>query len=67
MESFVSGSSIVVLASHALPLLEEWCSRALLLDQGRIIAAGTVEDVAEQYQGRTAAGLDAVGHDMASA
>jgi ABC-type polysaccharide/polyol phosphate transport system ATPase subunit len=55
-----------VLASHALPLLEEWCSRALLLDQGRIVAAGTVGDVAEQYQGRTA-GLDAVGHDMASA
>jgi ABC-type polysaccharide/polyol phosphate transport system ATPase subunit len=67
MESFVSGSSIVVLASHALPLLEEWCSRALLLDQGRIVATGTVGDVAEQYLGRTAAGLDAVGHDMASA
>lgn len=50
MENFVSGSSILVLASHNVPLLEEWCNRAILLDQGRIIAAGTVAEIAERYQ-----------------
>jgi ABC-type polysaccharide/polyol phosphate transport system ATPase subunit len=49
MSSFVAGSSILVLASHAIPLLQEWCNRAVLLEQGRIIAAGTVEEVAERY------------------
>jgi ABC-type polysaccharide/polyol phosphate transport system ATPase subunit len=47
MEAFVSGSSIVVLASHQLELLQKWCNRALLLDNGRIAAIGTVDEVAE--------------------
>ena len=38
MEDFVSGTSILVLASHTIPLLEEWCNRAILLDHGRITA-----------------------------
>lgn len=50
MENFVSGSSILVLASHNVPLLEEWCNRAILLDQGRIVAAGSVAEIAERYQ-----------------
>ena len=51
METFVAGSSIVVLASHALPLLREWCTRAVLLEQGRIIADGAVDEVARLYLG----------------
>jgi len=50
MEGFVSSTSILVLASHTLPLLEEWCNRAILLDQGRVVASGSVKDVAAIYQ-----------------
>ncbi|HVC53704.1 MAG TPA: ABC transporter ATP-binding protein [Stellaceae bacterium] len=50
MEEIVAGTSILVLASHTMPLLEEWCNRAILLDQGRIIAAGSVADITRQYQ-----------------
>jgi ABC-type polysaccharide/polyol phosphate transport system ATPase subunit len=50
MESFVSNTSILVLASHTLPLLEEWCNRAILLDHGRIVAAGGVAEVAAIYE-----------------
>jgi ABC-2 type transport system ATP-binding protein/lipopolysaccharide transport system ATP-binding protein len=50
MEDFVAGTSILVLASHSLPLLQEWCNRAILLDQGRITAIGSVDDVAAAYQ-----------------
>ncbi len=49
METFVTGSSIVVLASHSLPLLREWCNRAALLEHGRIVADGLVDDVAQRY------------------
>jgi ABC-type polysaccharide/polyol phosphate transport system ATPase subunit len=49
METFVAGSSIVVLASHSLPLLREWCTRAVLLEHGRIITVGAVEEVARLY------------------
>ena len=55
METFVEGSSIVVLASHSLPLLREWCTRAILLEHGHIIADGAVDDVARLYLGPLAA------------
>lgn len=51
METFVAGSSILVLASHAMPLLEEWCNRAILLEGGRIVASGTVAELASRYEG----------------
>ena len=51
MEDFVSATSILVLASHSLPLLEEWCNRAILLDHGRIVASGSVAEVAAVYAG----------------
>src|SRR5438105_12555559 len=49
MEDFLSGTSILVLASHSVPLLKEWCNRAILLEQGRIAAIGGVEEVAAEY------------------
>ena len=50
MEDFVADTSILVLASHSMPLLQEWCNRAILLDQGRIVAAGGVEEVSALYE-----------------
>jgi ABC-type polysaccharide/polyol phosphate transport system ATPase subunit len=49
MVDFLSGASILALASHSLPLLQEWCNRAVLLDHGRITATGSVEEVAAFY------------------
>lgn len=54
MEKFIAGTSILVLASHAMPLLEEWCNRAVLLDQGRIVACGSVKEIAAIYQAQQA-------------
>jgi homopolymeric O-antigen transport system ATP-binding protein len=49
MEAFVQASSILVLASHSLPLLEEWCNRAILLQQGQVAADGDVKEVVAAY------------------
>ena len=51
METFVAGTSILVLASHAMPLLEEWCNRAVLLEGGRIVGSGTVAEMAVRHEG----------------
>lgn len=51
---FVGHSSILVLASHSIPLLEEWCNRAILLDHGQITAAGSVKDVGAIYENQAA-------------
>lgn len=49
MEEFVDGSSIVVLASHSLELVQRWCRRAILLRQGVVEAIGPVEDMIAHY------------------
>ena len=54
IQQFVEGSSILVLASHAMPLLKEWCNRAVLLDQGHIVASGSVDEIAELYEAQHA-------------
>jgi ABC-type polysaccharide/polyol phosphate transport system ATPase subunit len=50
MEEFVSESSMVVLASHSLDLVREWCRRAIFLRQGIMVAAGPVDEVIEAYR-----------------
>jgi ABC-2 type transport system ATP-binding protein/lipopolysaccharide transport system ATP-binding protein len=55
MEQFVSASSILVLASHSLGLVEQWCNRAILMVEGRITAAGTPKDVIAAYNEHVAA------------
>jgi ABC-type polysaccharide/polyol phosphate transport system ATPase subunit len=50
MEAFVSATSIMVLASHSTALLREWCNRAILLERGRIVAMGEVDEVTALYE-----------------
>lgn len=54
MKEFVGGSNIVVLASHSLPLLQQWCNSAILLDRGRVAAMGAVDEMIAAYQRATA-------------
>ncbi len=42
------GTSLVI-ASHGMPVIEELCDRAILLDQGRLLADGTPVSVAKEY------------------
>jgi ABC-type polysaccharide/polyol phosphate transport system ATPase subunit len=49
MEDFLSSTSILVLASHSVPLLKEWCNRAILLDHGHVVAMGSVDEVGAAY------------------
>ena len=50
VEEFVRGSSILVLASHSTQLVEQWCNRAILLHQGRLMTIGPVKEVVAAYQ-----------------
>jgi len=49
IEDFVRGSSILVLASHSTQLVERWCSRGILLHQGRVMTMGPIKDVIAAY------------------
>jgi len=50
VEAFVHTSSILVLASHSMALIEQWCRRGILLHQGHIAAIGPVQEVIAAYQ-----------------
>ena len=60
---FVSRSRILVLASHSEALIRQNCNRAALLQSGRLLAIGDVEDILAQYRDITQKPSDAVGTD----
>jgi ABC-type polysaccharide/polyol phosphate transport system ATPase subunit len=50
METFVRASNIMVLGSHSMPLVREWCNRGIFLEQGKIKASGDINEVVDAYQ-----------------
>ena len=49
-EEMVQKSSTIVLATHNRELMQQYCSKAILLVNGRIIQAGETEEIWEQFQ-----------------
>ncbi|TVQ85321.1 MAG: ABC transporter ATP-binding protein [Chromatiaceae bacterium] len=52
LRAFAERAGIIVLASHSSYLIREMCDQAALMEQGRILAVGGVEEILEQYQAR---------------
>ena len=50
----------VILSSHLLGLVEELCTRILVIDHGRLIASGTMAEIAAQRPELAGAGLEDV-------
>lgn len=49
MKTMMEKSSILVLATHSIETLRQLCNRAILLQHGRLIMAGSVDEVADMY------------------
>lgn len=49
LDNFFGKIGIMVLASHSNELIRKMCNKALLLEKGKIIAFGTVDEVFNQY------------------
>ncbi|MBR0982942.1 ABC transporter ATP-binding protein [Bradyrhizobium liaoningense] len=49
LDEIVARAGILVLASHDIELIQSSCNRAILLEQGRIIAAGATDTILAQY------------------
>ena len=45
LSRLVTGADILVIATHDMAIVRQWCTRAIKLDSGRIIADGPVEEV----------------------
>jgi ABC-type polysaccharide/polyol phosphate transport system ATPase subunit len=55
MRDFQSAGKTIVLASHNTTLIHTFCQRGMWLDHGRVMAAGTSEEVIGAYLGAVAA------------
>jgi lipopolysaccharide transport system ATP-binding protein len=51
LEDMVRGAEILVLSTHQAVIVQNWCTRVLWLDQGRIRADGAPDTVLESYLG----------------
>jgi ABC-type polysaccharide/polyol phosphate transport system ATPase subunit len=49
MEDFIGRSRIVVFASHSNTLVQKMCNKAALMQGGRMLAIGAVEEILERY------------------
>jgi len=51
LDEIVARAGILVLASHDIGLIQSTCNRAILLEEGRIAAAGTTDEILGRYLG----------------
>jgi ABC-type polysaccharide/polyol phosphate transport system ATPase subunit len=56
VDSLLSRTRILILASHSMDLLQRWCNTAILLERGRIVCSGSVAEVSKAYQNRQTLG-----------
>ncbi len=50
VDALIERASILILASHSDALIKSLCNRAILLQSGRVITEGNVEEVIEVYR-----------------
>jgi ABC-2 type transport system ATP-binding protein/lipopolysaccharide transport system ATP-binding protein len=55
MDEFVRLSSVLVLASHSMQLLEEWCTHGIWLEFGHVKVMGPISEVVAAYNKATTA------------
>ena len=55
MDEFVRLSSVLVLASHSMQLLEEWCTHGIWLEFGQVKLMGPISEVVAAYNKATSA------------
>ncbi|HVS84794.1 MAG TPA: Wzt carbohydrate-binding domain-containing protein, partial [Gaiellaceae bacterium] len=56
MSQIVRGGGTLVLVSHSMNAIETLCTRAILLDQGRVVLDGPGRDVVQEYLRRSMEG-----------
>lgn len=51
MKEFIGRSRIMVLASHSDSAIRSMCNKAVLMESGRIVAIGPVDEISDRYYG----------------
>ncbi len=54
VETFLDRTRLAIIATHNIELMRKWCTRSLVLEQGRIVFDGTPDDAQSFYLNRLA-------------
>jgi ABC-type polysaccharide/polyol phosphate transport system ATPase subunit len=49
IRDMIDGGATVLLVSHSIDTIKDMCSRAILLEKGRVVCVGSVDEVCEVY------------------
>jgi ABC-type polysaccharide/polyol phosphate transport system ATPase subunit len=49
INEMIDGGATVLLVSHSIDTIKDMCSRAILLEKGRVVCVGSVDEVCEVY------------------
>jgi len=50
LKSFLTRTGILVIASHSMSMLRQWCNKGMLLQKGKLLLFGPLEDVLARYE-----------------
>jgi ABC-2 type transport system ATP-binding protein len=53
LKDFIAKAGILILASHSMTMLHQWCNKGMLLERGKLIAYGPLDDVVARYEALT--------------
>jgi ABC-2 type transport system ATP-binding protein len=55
LKEFLARTGLLVIASHSMGTLRQWCNKAMMLEQGKLIAFGAFEEVVSLYESKVTA------------
>jgi ABC-type polysaccharide/polyol phosphate transport system ATPase subunit len=68
MQALINRSSILVVVSHQMDLVQQYCDEVIWLQNGQIVMQGKADDVVESYRAAAAAGVGAeIRHESVAA
>jgi ABC-2 type transport system ATP-binding protein/lipopolysaccharide transport system ATP-binding protein len=50
LKGFVERASIMLIATHSVAIARQWCNKAMLLEHGRLLDFGPVDEVLKTYE-----------------
>jgi len=50
LKKFIAQTGILVIASHSTAMLRQWCNKGMLLERGKMLTYGPLEEVITRYE-----------------
>lgn len=50
LRDFIDRAGILVVASHNVQMLRQWCNKGMMLEHGKLVAFGSLDDVIARYE-----------------